>query len=342
MLQRGINHLWYGRARPLWLLRPLSKLYGALFDLRRWMYRKHVRRRVRIDRPVIVVGNVTVGGTGKTPLVAWLVERLTQLDLKPGILTRGYGASESKPRLVQVDDDPHMAGDEPVLLARRTKVPVAAGRDRIGAAQLLIAAGCDVIVSDDGLQHMRMERDCEIAVVDGARLFGNGALLPAGPLREPRERLDTVNLIVVNGPYSYTPRGYPMQLRGDVAFALLGNSPLPLSRFNGQEVHAVAGIGNPKRFFDMLRERGIRPIEHALPDHAEIRRRDIYFEGSFPVLMTEKDAVKCVRYAQDVHFFVPVTAYFDEEAAQSIMSIVLRAIGKQDLIKGGQDGQTAA
>ena len=188
-VQSWLNRIWYERAAPPWWLLPLSLAYGAVSGARRFAYARHLRRSTRLSRPVVIVGNLSVGGTGKTPLVCWLVARLGELGCKPGVVTRGYGGSSSGVRMIEATDDPLLVGDEPILLARRTGVPVAVGRDRPAAAQLLVGAGCDVIVSDDGLQHYALARDCEVVVIDGDRRFGNGWLLPAGPLRETRARL---------------------------------------------------------------------------------------------------------------------------------------------------------
>src|ERR1700678_2266422 len=193
-----LNGVWSERAGPPWWLMPLALLYGAVSGSRRFLYAKRLRRSTRLARPVIIVGNLTVGGTGKTPLVCWLVSRLAELGFHPGVVTRGYGGSSGSVRLVVSSDDPGVVGDESILLARRSGAPVAIGRDRPAASQLLVNAGCNVIVSDDGLQHYALARDCEIVVIDGDRLFGNGRLLPAGPLRETRTRLAADAAVVLN------------------------------------------------------------------------------------------------------------------------------------------------
>lgn len=331
-LHTWLNRIWYGGGDPPWWLRPWSAAYRLIFAARRGLFRLGVHRRVRVARPVIVVGNLTVGGTGKTPLVLWLVARLGEAGRRPGIVTRGYGGAQRVPRVIGVSDDPAVVGDEPLLLARRGGVPVAVGRNRPAAAQLLIQAGCDVVVSDDGLQHDALARDCEIVVVDAARGFGNGRLLPAGPLRELPERLDTVDAVVVNGgaatdPPLKSPMGFGMQLRAQEAVALAGNCHRPLATFAGVTVHAVAGIGNPQRFFDLLRASGIVVIEHALADHAHIEAADISFADGNPVLMTEKDAVKCARLADERHWFVPIDASMRVADATALLAIVFRHIG---------------
>ncbi len=198
-VQSWLNRIWYDGGAPPWWLLPLSLTYGAVAGSRRYLYAKRLRKSIRVSLPVIVVGNLSVGGTGKTPLVCWLVARLTDLKFKPGVVTRGYGGSSGSVRLIDSFDDPSVVGDESILLARRTGAPVAIGRDRPAASQLLVNAGCDVIVSDDGLQHYALARDCEIVVIDGDRRFGNGWLLPAGPLRETPARLAAADAIVVNG-----------------------------------------------------------------------------------------------------------------------------------------------
>ena len=229
---------------------------------RRYLYSKHVLRSTRLSCPVVVVGNLSVGGTGKTPLVCWLVARLGERGFRPGVVTRGYGGSSRDVRSVEASDDPGVVGDEPILLARRTGVPIAVGRNRPAAAQLLVGAGCDVIVSDDGLQHYALSRDCEVVVIDGDRRFGNGWLLPAGPLREPPARLRSANAIVVNGARALLDGALSMRLEAKSAVALVGGRTMPLQAFAGTAVHAVAGIGNPERFFNMLRSRGIAVVGH--------------------------------------------------------------------------------
>jgi tetraacyldisaccharide 4'-kinase len=279
--------------------------------------------------PVVVIGNLSVGGTGKTPLVCWLVARLIQLGFKPGVVTRGFGGTAASARLVDAFADPSVVGDEPLLLARRTAAPVAVGRDRPAASQLLVNAGCDVVVSDDGLQHYALARDCEIVVIDGDRRFGNGRLLPAGPLREPTSRLDRVDAVVVNGGPAPLQGAFCMRLDANDALGLLGGEVRALQEFAGLAVHAVAGIGNPERFFNMLRAYGIEVTGHPLPDHARLQAADITFADHRPVLMTEKDAVKCAGIAGPLHWYVPVTASFDAGESAALLDIVTGAILKR-------------
>jgi tetraacyldisaccharide 4'-kinase len=328
-VQSWLNRIWYDRAAPPWWMLPLSLAYGAAAGSRRYLYAKRLRKSTRMSTPVVVVGNLSVGGTGKTPLVCWLVARLTELGFKPGVVTRGYGGSSGNLRLIERSDDPEVVGDESILLARRTGVPVAIGRDRPAASQLLVNAGCDVVVSDDGLQHYALARDCEIAVIDGDRRFGNGWLLPAGPLRESPARLAAADAIVVNGGRALLDGAFSMRLEAKSALSVIGGAAMALDEFAGRSVHAVAAIGNPERFFNMLRAHGIEVVGHPLPDHARLQAADISFADQRPVLMTEKDAVKCERIAGPLHWYVPVTASFDGRESKVLLDIVTQAIQRR-------------
>jgi tetraacyldisaccharide 4'-kinase len=303
---------WFGEAAVPLPARALSSLYGALVALRVRLYRKGWLRSHRLPVPVIVVGNVSVGGTGKTPLTIALVQRLREAGFKPGVASRGYGRRDAKQaRWVDAATAPADGGDEPVLIARHTGLRVRVDRDRTAAARELIAAGCDIIVCDDGLQHYRLQRDIEIEVIDGQRRYGNGQLLPAGPLREPVERGADCDFRVVNGGEAGFGE-WPMRLQTDGALPLKGGRPRPLSSFAGQRVHAIAGIGNPQRFFDMLRGFGIGVVPHAFADHHVYGEADFSFGSELPVLMTEKDAVKCAAFATDWFYSVPVSAQLPE------------------------------
>jgi tetraacyldisaccharide 4'-kinase len=333
--QSRLNEIWYEGAPPPWWLIPLSAIYGAASRLRHFAYAKHWRRSNPLTRPVVVIGNLSVGGTGKTPLVCWLAVQFTGLGFRPGIVTRGYGGSSRRARLVQASDDPNTVGDEAIMLARRTGVPIAIGRDRPAAAQLLINAGCDLIVSDDGLQHYALARDCEIIVVDGERRFGNGRLLPAGPLREVPRRMKEADAVVVNGGpaviggHASLAGALRVRLEAVNAVALRYGTAKPLSEFSGKSVHAIAAIGNPQRFFKMLESLGMQVIAHALPDHARLRADDISFADDLPVLMTEKDAVKCTEIAGPNHWYVPVSVVFDDGDAEALQSVVAKSIEKR-------------
>ena len=299
---------WYGDAAPPLYTRFLAGAFGVVVGLRRRLVRAGLLRSHRIGVPVIVVGNVTAGGTGKTPLTIELVQKLRESGYRPGVASRGYGRDRTaKPLWIEPDTSPAQGGDEPVLIARRSGAPVRVDADRVAGARALVAAGCDVVVCDDGLQHYRLGRDIEIEVVDGQRRYGNGRLLPAGPLREPAERGALCDFRVVNG--GDTGFGeWAMRLRADGATPARGGRMQPLSSFGGHRVHAVAGIGNPQRFFDMLRRVGIGVVPHAFDDHHDYVSTDLAFGSELPILMTEKDAVKCAPFATDWHYSVPVTA----------------------------------
>lgn len=313
---------WFdGAAPPLWS-RLLAGVYGGAVAVRRGLYARGLRRRLGADAPVIVIGNLIAGGSGKTPLAIALVERLRDAGWTPGVASRGYGRDRAEDALWVTADTPvALAGDEPLLVARRTGVRVRVDRDRAAAARALVAAGCDVVVCDDGLQHYRLRRDLEIEVIDGRRRYGNGLLIPAGPLREPAERAGGVAFRVVNrgtavpGEAATESTGFgewPMRLQSTRALPLLGGRPLSLDAFVGKRVHAVAGIGDPERFFAGLRARGIGVVPHAFPDHHRYRAGDLQFGSDLPVLMTEKDAVKCAALAGERHYNVPVDAGLPE------------------------------
>ena len=307
---------WFGDAPvPFWA-RALSAVYAALIALRLRLYHAGVLRRLGVDVPVIVVGNITAGGTGKTPLTIALVERLRAAGFKPGVASPGYGRrDDTTARWVDAATPPEDGGDEPVLIARQTGTRVRVDRDRVAAARALAAVGCNVVVCDDGLQHYRLRRDIEIEVIDGARRYGNGRMIPAGPLREPVSRSAECDFRVVNlaSPEAEAAFGeWPMQLQSEVAVPLRGGRPRSLSSFTGQRVHAVAGIGHPARFFAMLRGWGLGVVPHAFADHHDYRAEDFAFGSELPVLMTEKDAVKCATFATDWFYSVPIAAQLPE------------------------------
>jgi tetraacyldisaccharide 4'-kinase len=301
-LQQG----WYGKGRIPWWCYPLAGLYGLVVAVRRGMYRQGWLQTVRLPCPVIVVGNLTAGGTGKTPLTLALIDALRERGFRPGVVSRGYGGTQRGPMLLGDLPSPSEVGDEPALI-RATGVPVAIGRDRPAAARLLLDAGCDVLIADDGLQHYRLARDIEICVIDGERRFGNARLLPAGPLREPLRRLERADFRVCNGGEAQAGE-VPMRLRGGSARALLDGHEQPLTSFAGMPVHAVAAIGHPQRFFASLAAQGIEVIPHAFADHHAFVPADLAFDDGLPVLMTDKDAVKCRTFAHADWWSVPVRA----------------------------------
>ena len=318
-----IDSLWYGNSPASVALAPLGWLYCAGAVARRAAYRAGLLPTGRVDAPVIVVGNISVGGTGKTPLVIHIAELLRRRGLRPGIVSRGYlGRAQMWPQQVRPDSDPVMVGDEPVLLAAATGCPVAADPDRLrGARSLRAHFDCDVLISDDGLQHLALGRDVEIAVIDGTRRHGNGRCLPAGPLREPVSRLRSVDLIVA------TEGGivgeHAMVLRaGDAQNLARAGLTRPLSAFAEGSGHAGCGIGSPERFFATLERAGLTPIRHRFPDHHPFRPADITFVDDHPVLMTEKDAVKCRRFAAARHWSVPVRAELPEAFATELFALL--------------------
>ena len=317
------TRLWYGRHFLSILLAPLSWLFCAVAVGRRWAYRQGLLRSEALPVPVIVVGNITVGGTGKTPLVCWLTGFLRRQGFAPGILTRGYGGSgTNRPILVTPRSDPIQVGDEPVLLARRGGCPVAVGPDRLAAGRLLLDRHrCDIIVTDDGLQHYRLRRDLEIAVVDGERGLGNGRCLPAGPLREPARRLSSVGLVVYNGRGPEDARVMHLRPGRLVNLVHVGRREA-LAAFRGRRVTAVAGIGNPDRFFALLRGEGLDLDTRTYGDHHAFSAGDAAQWGAGPVLMTEKDAVKCAPFAGPEFWFLPVDADPDCGVCECLMQFI--------------------
>jgi tetraacyldisaccharide 4'-kinase len=289
------DRVWYRRHPLALLLLPLSWLYRLIIALRRGAYRFGMMRTRRFAVPLIVVGNITVGGTGKTPLVIWLAQHLREKGLRPGIVSRGYGGrARHWPQQVRPDSDPAAVGDEAVLLAARTRCPMCVGPDRPAAVEALLRhTDVNIVISDDGLQHYALGRDIEIVVIDGQRRFGNGWLLPAGPLREPRSRLTAADMTVVNGTAGQGE--HAMVLCRPVLMSLDGQRQGTLDELRDQPVHAVAGIGHPERFFEMLRAHGLSVTSHGFPDHHAFSAADLRFDDDHPVLMTEKDAVKCRR-----------------------------------------------
>ncbi len=317
------------------MLLPLSYLFRLLARLRRIAYTAGLLRTYHSRIPIIVVGNICVGGSGKTPLVIWLADFLKKKGFSPGIISRGYGGtSRNFPKRVHADSDPARVGDEAVLMAQRAGCPVVIDPVRSRAARVLEQT-CDILIADDGLQHYALGRTVEIAVIDGARPFGNGYCLPAGPLREPPSRLNSVDFIVVNGKLRDDIRLdklIPLSLRID-EMALVDRGLVNLhdktftksaKDFAEGPVHALAGIGNPGRFFAQLRSLGLQLIEHPFPDHHRFTREDLQFTDTRPVIMTEKDAVKCHAFAQAHHWYLPVEASLDENFGERLLSLLAR------------------
>ena len=328
---KSLQDAWYSGALWLKCLRPVSAFFTLMVRRRIARQRRYLEPgEAAFPVPIIVVGNISVGGTGKTPLVIALIEQLREAGYTPGVISRGYGASPGQyPFHVQADTPPVQGGDEPCLIVRRTGVPLFIDPDRMAAARALLQQfPCDVLVSDDGLQHYAMPRDIEIAVIDGQRGLGNDRCLPEGPLREPPERLSLVDWVVFNGepaPDIVLPvlRQQPvvMQLAAGHLWSLQGEgSRAPESWPAAQKVHAVAGIGHPQRFFDTLRTLGFDPIEHPFADHAPYEAGQLDFEPPLPVLMTEKDAVKCIDAPPEDAWALPVEARLDTRFVTEILN----------------------
>jgi tetraacyldisaccharide 4'-kinase len=306
---------WRSRGAIAWLLWPVSLLFGVVISVRRFLYKIRIFSSTHPGIPVIVVGNLTAGGSGKTPLVLRVAEILKEHGWKPGIVSRGYGGSTQNPVAATIASDPAEVGDEPILLARRSGCPVWVAPERVAACRVLRRENpeCNVIVTDDGLQHYALRRDIEICVVDGKGI-GNGFLQPAGPLRERRSRLRSVDAVVAHGAPDV--QGFGMVLEGDKLVRFTDARDVRAAKsFAGQRVHAVAGIGDPKRFFLQLARFGLKVVPHPFPDHHAFRAEDFAFGDSDPVVMTEKDAVKCKRIVAgnpQAQFWVfPVSASLD-------------------------------
>jgi tetraacyldisaccharide 4'-kinase len=318
---RACNALWYGDNPLRWLLWPLALLFRGLVAVRRLAYRRRWLPSVDVGVPVVVIGNLTVGGTGKTPLAIWLATNLRERGYRVGIVCSGYGGrAQHWPQSVTGSSAVSGVGDEAKLLARRAGCPVVAGPDRVAAARLLLRPGpLDVIVADDGLQHYRLRRAIEIAVVDGIRGLGNGLCLPAGPLREPAARLGEVDAVVVNsGDF-----GHVGMLRASLkivrVYELTSGTERRLADFAGRQVHALAAIGNPDRFFDALAEERLQVEPHPFPDHAELGPADFSFADDWPVLITEKDAVKCERLGRNNVWCVVTELEFAEGHGERLL-----------------------
>lgn len=335
-LESAMMRLWLRRGAAACALWPLSLLFRATVALRRKLYALGWLGSTRLPVPVIIVGNIFIGGTGKTPFVIWLVEALRSAGFTPGVISRGHGTKNDQPQAVLPTSLPDKVGDEPLLIARRTNCPLMVGRNRAAAGQVLLAAHpeIDVLISDDGLQHYALQRDIEIALFDD-RGIGNGWLLPAGPLREPPTR--GRDFTVVNTPRlidSHDMHGaYAMRLSGGVAEPLADRSrPVPLGQFGEwlasklqrpAKIAAVAGIGNPSRFFSMLRNSGLHFTEHPLPDHFDYKTSPFDKIDADFILVTEKDAVKCSLFESPENigrlWVVPVSAQIEAALAERIV-----------------------
>lgn len=311
-----IERVWSGKSWFYLLLLPFSWLYGVISLLRRLAYQNGWLTSWKASVPVVVVGNLTAGGNGKTPVVIWLVEQLKQQGFKPAVVSRGYGGkSDHYPLLLSPQITPAMAGDEPVLIYHRTGVPVAVAPVRREAVKALLAQyDIDIIITDDGLQHYALQRDYEIVVIDGQRRFGNGWWLPAGPMRERAGRLNTVDAVIVNGGIQQDNE-IMMSLTGDIAVNLKTGEKKPVNQLNKSV--AIAGIGHPPRFFQSLQDKGVSLIAtKAFSDHSEYHAQALkqLTPNDEPLIMTEKDAVKCQHFAQDNWWYLPVSAAINDQS----------------------------
>lgn len=340
-LARWLEGVWYHGKPGAVVLAPLAFVFGVVAALRRAAYRFGLRRAYRPRVPVVIIGNLSVGGTGKSPLVGALVRALRASGLQVGILLRGYGASVREPVRVTSATTTEVGGDEAVMLARSTAAPIVVSPDRVAGAKMLEAMGVELILCDDGLQHYALARDLEVVVIDRTRGLGNERLLPAGPLRETRSRLETVDWVVVNDAANDSTANAPHTLppstglwrgrSGTLAMRLVPEALrgvaderawCTLERLRATPVHAVAGIGNPARFFAMLRAAGLHPIEHYFADHHVFSAGDFTFGDALPVLMTAKDAVKCRDFADARFWEVPVSVSLSPDGGMALVHAI--------------------
>ncbi|QBF84387.1 tetraacyldisaccharide 4'-kinase [Shewanella maritima] len=335
-MQNWVNKIWYQGHWAKWLLVPLSLIFWFISIIRRSLFRLGLKQQTRVSVPVIVVGNITAGGSGKTPTVIHLIELLRANGYKPGVVSRGYGGSASGVMLVEPSSEPSLVGDEPALIAMRTKAPMAVGSKRVQAAKLLLANhDVDVIISDDGMQHYALARDIEIALVDGDRRYGNEWLIPAGPLREGTSRLESVDFIINNGGPAQDGEALMTlaPLKPAAVVSLAANMPKNVQAecFDKQQpICAIAGIGNPQRFFDSLVNQGFNLTRtQAFDDHQAYSAEQLQgFSQDTALLMTEKDAVKCRAFAQQHWWYLPVNAKLTAEFDQALLSRLQQAVDK--------------
>lgn len=310
-LSDRLLNAWYQGHPALIILRPLEWLYRWLTGRRRAAFVAGRREIYRAPVPVVVVGNITVGGTGKTPMILYLIEHCRARGIRVGVVSRGYGAQPpSFPWRVRAEHSAEQAGDEPLLIVQRSSVPLMIDPDRSRAVRALLAQEpLDLILSDDGLQHYCLARDLELVLIDAARGLGNKRCLPAGPLREPPERLSSVDAVLYNGSANDPAGGYGFVLHPSALVNLCSAARVSTQHFPAaQQLHALAGIGNPQRFFTTLEQLNWRPITHAFADHANYSAAALQFAPPLPLVMTEKDAVKCRSFAQPDWWYLAVDA----------------------------------
>lgn len=320
--QAWLERVWYRRSRVSLLLLPLSSLYWLLISVRKHVYFKFFYKANQYSCPIIIVGNITVGGTGKTPMVVHLCKQLQQLGFSPAVTSRGYGVKLTGSRLIKDADTALQVGDEPLLIYKNAKVPVMVGPDRNASIQQLIEKNlCDIVICDDGLHDYRFIHDVEICMVDAERIYGNGRLLPAGPLRESLNRVLACDFVVTTGKVVPAISKDAMTLQINKVISLTGaDQNESLEKWKNKTVHAVAGIGNPQRFFDTLRKHDINVIEHAFADHQVYNQSDFQFDDQLPIIMTEKDAVKCLEFDIKNAWYVTVEAQTNDTLISRIHS----------------------
>jgi tetraacyldisaccharide 4'-kinase len=329
---KSLDKYWYSSNAIALLLLPVSWFYCGIVCLRKKLYQLKIKKSFFAEKPLIVIGNIAVGGSGKTPLLIALCDYLQSKGYKPGVVSRGYGGNVTGVKQVSQDDEASLVGDEPLMICQKTKVPVVVGADRVAAVNFLLAQNqCDVVLSDDGLQHYRMDRALEICVVDSVRGHGNGYCLPAGPLREPLSRLKEVDIIVYSNPdknmaATANQDGYILNFV-DLHY-LNSDKQAAVSSLAGKTVHAVAGIGNPLRFFQQLRDNGLTIVEHTFPDHHKYEESDFSGWDKECILMTEKDAVKCKSFTLPDAWFVNVKAILTESLESKLANKLLPLLTK--------------
>ena len=324
-LETLIEKVWYSKNIFSLLLSPISLIYISIIYLRYTLYQLGLISITKINVPTIVIGNIVAGGTGKTPLVIWLAKHFKDKGFLPGIVSRGYGGTYlSNIELVKPTSNPLLVGDEPVIIARNTNCPVVVAKKRAkGAKKLVEKYNCNIILCDDGMQHYSLARDIEIAVIDGQRRFGNNYCFPAGPLREPKSRIFKADLIV--SKYNARTCEHKMDYTYNQLVSLNELSKtIPISDLHDMTVHAIAGINNPDHFFSYLRSHKLELIIHKFPDHYSYTEDDVKFNDNFPVVMTEKDAVKCLNYSSDKHWYIPISA----ELSKSFVCDLDKLMGK--------------
>jgi len=328
---KSLDTYWYNSNLVALLLRPLSWFYCLLVYIRKKLYELNLKKSFSVDKPLIVVGNIAIGGSGKTPLLIALCNFLQSKGYEPGVVSRGYGGSVTGVKQVSKNDAASLVGDEPLMIHQKTNVPVVVGADRVAAVEYLLSHNkCDVVLSDDGLQHYRMARALEICVVDSIRGHGNGYCLPAGPLREPLSRLKDIDIVVYSAVNSDVAASdvdsYSLEF---VALNRLNSDQQSaVSSLIGKTAHAVAGIGHPARFFQQLRDNGLTIVEHAFPDHHTYQESDFSGWNKECIIMTEKDAVKCGGFSLADAWFVNVQAKFSTSLELKLVDKLLPLLKK--------------